>query len=316
MSDQASSPRTGKCGTLLVLGLFLAAAWFASTSEDAGSDGDGAGTCPPCGDDPCFDGSPMRPINATCCTCPPEVWEMYENDYPYREHPQGLRTVRLYYEIQPDQAGVDMVYGTPDHPIRMPPAYQAFPYDYVNGAYLDYRLGNVGGVNPAFYVAHGDAALGYVIFDSWLTVGDISGILHATFDNRLGRCVDRRPCSRGRWEPSAPALPNSSLATLWRAAGPGAHCPDFIQCDEAGSHRSSQRQRGSRVTNASRARFAPAAGRRGRSTPHHLCSRRRLRRRLRRRRRCAASAAAPPPRRRLVPASPASPSSRPTACPE
>lgn len=85
--------------------------------------------------------------------------------------PTGTRTLRLYYTLQPGEVAVDEIYGTAGHPVRFPPAYQAFPFPYANGIQLDYRLGDVGGVSPAFDGVN-DPLLGYPTYDSWLTLGD------------------------------------------------------------------------------------------------------------------------------------------------
>ena len=138
------------------------------------SDGNHTPPCPVCAKDLCFDNSSRRPINETCCACPPspERWEFHESQYEYYPPPVGLRTLRLSYDLQPGQLAVDRVYGTSDHPLRFPSAYHAFPHRSIYGAYNNVRLGNVGGVSPAFNGVNGDAAFGYPTYDSWLTLGD------------------------------------------------------------------------------------------------------------------------------------------------
>lgn len=138
------------------------------------SDGVNDEGCSVCATDVCFDGLRRRTINGTCCACPPapERWEFYEGDYDYYYPPVGLRTLRLSYDLQPGQMAVDEIYGTPTHPLRFPPAYHAFPFRGISNAYNDHRLGNVGGVSPAFNVINGDPAFGYPTYDSWLTLGD------------------------------------------------------------------------------------------------------------------------------------------------
>jgi hypothetical protein len=178
MTETVPPPRSPRGATLLV-GFGIAALLVTLASNGGGDSADGsagADGCSPCGGEPCFDGLPMRPDNGTCCACPPAQWAMHEVDYPYLYAPPGLRTLRLYYELQPGQVDVDTVYGTPEHPLRMPPAYHAFPHDVVDGIHKDYRLGNVGPTGSIFNPLHGEVAFGYTAYDSWLTMGDNEGM--------------------------------------------------------------------------------------------------------------------------------------------
>jgi hypothetical protein len=100
---------------------------------------------------------------------------VYDDKYHSYTPPAGTRTLRLYYTPRPGEVAADEIYGTTEHPIRLPPAYQAFPFAYANGVKLDDRLGNIGGVSPAFDSIN-DYQLGYPVYDSWLTLGDDLGI--------------------------------------------------------------------------------------------------------------------------------------------
>lgn len=151
-----------------VLSLALLALLYAASS------GVEPTACAVCAQDVCSDGLPRRQINATCCACPPPGparWALHEGDYESYPPPEGLRTLRLSYTLQPGQLAVDEMYGTAEHELRCPPAYQAFPTRTVNEVELDYRLGNVAGASPAFDVVNGDPQFGYPSYDSWLALG-------------------------------------------------------------------------------------------------------------------------------------------------
>jgi hypothetical protein len=170
-------PSAHPCGQRLactVLSLGLLSLLYAVSS--GGHSVSGA-ACPPCDPAPCSDDRPRRQLNQTCCACPPtsERWEMHEDKYYMYPPPTGTRTLRLYYTLRPGEAAVDEIYGTAEHPVWFPPAYQAFPYPYVNGVQLDYRLGDVGGVTSAFDGLNLNPQLGYPTYDSWLTLGDDGG---------------------------------------------------------------------------------------------------------------------------------------------
>ena len=163
-------PRGRLACAVLSLGL-LALLHRAFRGDDSVSDT----TCPPCDTTVCPDGLPGREMNHSCCACPPEGWAMYDDKYSLYTPPAGTRTVRLYYTPRPGEVTADEIYGTTAHPMRFPPAYQAFPHAYAHGVQLDDRLGNIGGVNPSFNGIN-DYQLGYPVYDSWLTLGDDSGM--------------------------------------------------------------------------------------------------------------------------------------------
>ena len=69
-------------------------------------------------------------------------------------------TVRLSVQIGADQANVYAIFGDPDSPMSLPPAYQSEPPFGVD----------IGGVAPDFVALSADAGT-----DSWLTVGYVDG---------------------------------------------------------------------------------------------------------------------------------------------
>ena len=80
-------------------------------------------------------------------------------------HPSGYTTLLLEVDLPAESYNVYAMSGTTGAPLMFASAYQvSVPF----GA-------NIGGTNPAFWAIANNAALGYVQYDSWLTLGVTDG---------------------------------------------------------------------------------------------------------------------------------------------